>query len=83
VEDLELKNKSLLAKWLYKLTNEDGMWQELLHTKYLSFKPLSHVSAKAIDLPFRKGLMNVTGDFFVQESFVVGNGLNIRFCKVI
>ena len=34
IEDLELKNKSLLAKWLHKLINEDGMWQELLHKKY-------------------------------------------------
>jgi hypothetical protein len=30
---LELKNKSLLSKWLYKLMNENGMWQELLQKK--------------------------------------------------
>jgi hypothetical protein len=38
VEDLELKNKSLPAKWLYKLMKEDGMWVELLHKKYLDLE---------------------------------------------
>jgi hypothetical protein len=36
VEVLELKNKFLLFKLLYKLLNEGGMWQELLHKKFLS-----------------------------------------------
>jgi hypothetical protein len=27
IEVLELKNKSLLSKWLFKLINEDGVWQ--------------------------------------------------------
>jgi hypothetical protein len=30
VEVLDLKNTSLLSKWLYKLMNEQGVWQELL-----------------------------------------------------
>jgi hypothetical protein len=63
IEVLELKNKSLLCKWLYKLLNEDGMWQEILHKKYLHSKTLSQVSAKPNDSPFWKGLMNVKEDF--------------------
>jgi hypothetical protein len=47
--------------------NEDGMWQELLHKKYLHSKTLSQVSAKPADPPFSKGLMNVKEDFFLQE----------------
>lgn len=52
LEVLELENKTLLSKWLYKLMNEDGMWQELLHKKYLHSKTLSQVSAKPADPPF-------------------------------
>ena len=52
IEVLELKNKCLLSKWLSKLLNEEGVWQELLHNKYLFDKSLSEVSAKPIDSPF-------------------------------
>jgi hypothetical protein len=59
VEVLELKNKSLLSKWLFKLLNEEGVWQELLQNKYLQSKTLSQVTAKPTDSPFWKGLMEV------------------------
>jgi hypothetical protein len=83
VEVLELKNKSLLSKWLFKLLNEDGMWQELLHKKYLRSKTLSQVSASPTDSPFWKGLMNVKEEIFSRGSFVVGNGRNTRFWEDI
>jgi hypothetical protein len=81
VEVLELKNKSLLCKWLYKLMNEQGVWQELLHNKYLQSKNLSQVSAKPTYSPFWKGLMNIKDEFFERGSLVLGNGHNIRFWK--
>ena len=52
VEVLELKNKCLLSKWLFKLLNEEGVWQELIHNKYLNSKTLSQVTAKPTDSPF-------------------------------
>jgi hypothetical protein len=64
IEVLELKNKCLLSKWLFKLLNEEGVWQELLHNKYLSQKTLAEVQAKPTDSPFWKGLMRVKEDFF-------------------
>jgi hypothetical protein len=79
IEVLELKNKSLLCKWLYKLLNEDGMWQEILHKKYLHSKTLSQVSAKPNNSSFWKGLINVKEEFISRGSFVVGNGLKTRF----
>jgi hypothetical protein len=79
IEDLKLKNRSLLSKWLFKLINEEGVWQELLHNKYLKDKTLSQISAKPTDSPFWKGLMGVKDDFFERGSMVVGNGLNTRF----
>jgi hypothetical protein len=54
----------VLSKWLFKLLNEDGAWQELLHNKYLKQKTLSEVQAKPTDSPFWKGLMGVKDDFF-------------------
>ena len=41
VEVLELKNKCLLSKWLFKLLNEEGVWQELIQNKYLRDKTLA------------------------------------------
>jgi hypothetical protein len=79
VEVLELKNKSLLSKWLFKLINEQGVWQELLQNKYLKNKTLSHVSAKPTDSQFWKGLMSVKDDFFRRGVMKVENGQNTRF----
>jgi hypothetical protein len=83
VEVLELKNKSLLSKWLFKLINEQGVWQELLQNKYLKDKTISQVTAKPTDSPFWKGLMGVKDDFFMRGSMVVGNGQNTRFWEDI
>jgi hypothetical protein len=30
-----VQNKCLLSKWLFKLLNEDDLWQEILKKKYL------------------------------------------------
>jgi hypothetical protein len=38
--DLEKMNIVLLAKWLWKLFNEDGMWQAILRKKYLQKQTL-------------------------------------------
>ena len=59
VEVLAIKNKCLLSKWLFKLLNEQGVWQELINNKYLHSKMLSQVTSKPFDPPFWKGLMKV------------------------
>jgi hypothetical protein len=79
IEVLELKNKSLLCKWLFKLMNEQGVWQELLCNKYLHSKTLTQVSAKPMDSSFCKGLMKVKEEFFSRGTFQLGDGMNIRF----
>jgi hypothetical protein len=65
-----------LSKWLFKLLNEDGVWQELLHNKYLRQKTLSGVQTKPTDPPppFLNGLMGVKDEFFARGFFKVGNG---------
>jgi hypothetical protein len=40
IEVLELINKCLINKWLFKLLSEEGMWQQLLHNEYHKNKTL-------------------------------------------
>jgi hypothetical protein len=49
---LELKYKCLLRKYLVKLLTEEGMWQQLLHNKYLNNKTLEDDKAKLTDSLF-------------------------------
>jgi hypothetical protein len=49
----------MLCKWLFKILNEDGVWQELLTDKYLHSKSLSQVTSQPSDSPFWKGIMKV------------------------
>ena len=78
IEVLEVKNKCLLSKWLFKLLNE-GVWQELLHNKYLHSNTLSQVQSKPTDSPFWKGIMGVKDEFFSRGSFIIGDGSSTRF----
>ena len=43
VLNLDVHNKCLLNKWLFRLLNEDGVWQQLLRNKYLRDKTLTQV----------------------------------------
>jgi hypothetical protein len=31
--DLDIQNKCLLSKWVFKLLNKDGIWQQMLRRK--------------------------------------------------
>ena len=45
IHDLQVKNRALLGKWLFKLLTEQGVWQTLLRRKYVGFcsKALSQI----------------------------------------
>jgi hypothetical protein len=64
---------------LFKLLNEEGVWQELIHNKYICDKTLAQVQVKPTDSPFWKGLMRVKKDFFNRGHFSVGSGRSVRF----
>jgi hypothetical protein len=81
VEVLEIKNRCLLRKWLFKLLSGEGVWQELLYNKYLKDKTLSQVTAKTTDSPFWKGLMGVREDIFSRGFFKIGNGQITQFSE--
>jgi hypothetical protein len=47
ITDLDIQKKCLLNKWVIKLLNEDGLWQQILRKNYLKGKTLSQVVKKA------------------------------------
>ena len=79
IHNLDLQNKCLLSKWLFKLLNEDGMWQELLRNKYIKDKILGGCTKKPTDSHFWKGLMNVKDSFMSFGSFKVKDGSQTHF----
>jgi hypothetical protein len=52
IVDLDTQNKCLLSKWLVKLMNEEGMWQEILRKNYLKNKTIAQVERKKWDSHF-------------------------------
>jgi hypothetical protein len=52
IQNLDIQNKCLLSKWLFKLINEEGVWQDLLKRKYLSNKTLTQVKRQSVDSHF-------------------------------
>ena len=79
IQNLEVQNKCLLSKWLYKLLNEDGLWQQFLRNKYIKSKTLGSCVKKASDSHFCKGLMNIKDIFMQLGHFAVKDGSKTRF----
>ena len=52
IQNLDIQNKCLFNNWLFKLCNEEGIWQELLWNKYLKNKTLGQVNKKLGDSYF-------------------------------
>ncbi|XP_044947663.1 uncharacterized protein LOC123397007 [Hordeum vulgare subsp. vulgare] len=45
IENLEVKNKCLLSKWLYRISTEtEGMWIQILRNKYLTSRTLAQAT---------------------------------------
>ena len=80
IENLEVKNRCLLSKWLFKLSSKtEAMWVQILRSKYLQSKTLSQVTLRPTDSPFWKGLMRIKTTFFNRTRCIVSNGSNTRF----
>jgi hypothetical protein len=79
IMNLELQNRCLLSKWLFKLFNEEGMWQDLIKNKYMENKTLSQVKKKAGDSHFWASLMGVKDQFINLGWFRLNNETQIRF----
>ena len=81
IQNLEIQNMCLLSKWLFKLCNEDELWQSLLKNKYLSNKTIGGCTKRSSDTHFWKGLMKVKDQFLSLGSFKVRDGTQTRFWK--
>ena len=79
IQNLDLQNKCLLSKWLFKLCNEEGTWQELIRNKYLKNKTLSQIEKKNGFSQFWNGLLGVKDIFLSLGKFKLDNGTQIRF----
>jgi len=77
--DLNIQNKCLLGRWIFKFLNEEGAWQELLKNKYLRYKSLSQCTKKPGDSQFWSGLMAVKDIFLSYGSFKIQNSKTVRF----
>ncbi|WVZ49884.1 hypothetical protein U9M48_001207 [Paspalum notatum var. saurae] len=78
--DLEVQNKCLLSKCLFKLVNEDGIWQTILRNKYLKSKPFGSGTKRPGVSQFWAGLMDVKQDFISLGSFHIGDGSQDTWC---
>jgi hypothetical protein len=81
VQDLEVKNTSLLGKWIFKLLTNDGTWQTILKRKYIGSRALSQVLWKPGDSHFWAGLMATKKYLFTLGSFAIKDGSEIRFLE--
>jgi hypothetical protein len=77
--NLETQNTCLLSKWLFKLINEDVMWQNMLKMKYVKNKCLTQIEKWSGDLHFWSGLMEVKNTLLQYGRFKVNNGHQTRF----
>ena len=77
--NLDVQNKCMLSIWLFKLINEDGVWQQLLRRKYLSHKTITQVEYMPGDSQIWSGFMNIKQDFLRLGRFQLGNGAQVRF----
>jgi hypothetical protein len=58
IEVLDIKNRCLLSKMLFKLISVEGVWQELLYNKYLGSKSLPQVQVKQLIHLFGRVLLS-------------------------
>jgi len=77
--DLEVQNQCLLSKWLFKLFNEDGLWQEIIKKKYIKDKCLSQIGKRPGVSHFWSGLMEVKDLLLQHGRFRVNDGHQTRF----
>jgi hypothetical protein len=79
IVDLDIQNKCLLSKWLFKMSNEEGVWQDILKKKYFRNKTLAQVERKKGDSHFWSGLMEVKSLLLERGRFSIQSGTQTRF----
>jgi mannosylglycoprotein endo-beta-mannosidase len=77
--NLDVKNISLLCKWLWRLENEEGDWQKILKFKYFKNGIITQDRKYVGCSHFWSGLMEVKNVFYSCCKRVLGDGCKTRF----
>jgi hypothetical protein len=83
VLDLQKMNEALLAKWFWRLENSSGLWQTIVHNKYVKNRPIISVKKRPSDSHFWKGILSVRDKIYNYYKKNIGNGKNSSFWKNI
>jgi hypothetical protein len=54
--NIDVQNRCLLSKWLFKLINEEEVWQDLLRRKYVKDGAIAQIQKKAGGFSFLEWL---------------------------
>jgi hypothetical protein len=49
IQNIDVQNRCLLSKWLFRLITEEGIWQNMFKRKYLHSQTITHVQKKPCD----------------------------------
>jgi hypothetical protein len=79
IQNLKIHNQCLLSKLLFKLINEERLWQTILWNKYLASQTIGKVERKPPDSHFWAGLMKDKANFLMHRSFRLNNRKQIWF----
>lgn len=78
--DLDIMNQCLLCKWLWKMENSHGSWQEMLSRKYLQRQVLSENKRIAGESHFWQSVSPI---FQQYTKRIVGDGAKTQFWEDI
>ncbi|WVZ70181.1 LOW QUALITY PROTEIN: hypothetical protein U9M48_018867 [Paspalum notatum var. saurae] len=74
--NLEARNACLLCKWLYKLINEDGLWQQLLRKKYFKNKTIGEKKISLwifllfkFTMAYKQDFERTSGKFTIKKQY--------------
>ena len=72
--NLDIMNKSILAKWLWKIETESRTWVNILKSKYIQNRCLAGLEKKPGDSQFWCSLMDIKRIYFQHVKKRLGDG---------
>jgi hypothetical protein len=79
IKNLRKMNLSLLCKWWWVLESGDGLWQEIIHKKYIRWGPLCLVQNKLTDSPVWSDSLKIRHIYLAGRSYRIKDGRLISF----
>ena len=79
--NIDVMNQALLAKWLWKLETEEGLWQSVIKSKYVQNGCISAAKRRPGNSQFWAGVLDVKNIFYNFCRKHIGDGKNTRFLE--